>query len=475
MPRGALASLLAVLAMTGTVSRTSAQSASRVPASAQRHALPAIVISNYPAVSRGSIARALDAVKSRPNDADAVGRLAMTLHAWEQFETAAAVYARARALAPRFEWFYLGGLIEARLAHHRQAAQLLKEALARSPDVLPARLAFADALFEAGDSAPARTVYAALATGATEPHARYGLGRCAAASGDDAGALEELNAAVRLFPEFGAAWYARGMALRRLGRTDEARDSLAKAQQFGTRWPAVDDQLMANVRALRDDAAAHSDRAFAFQARGETGRAIDEYEAAVVADSKAARARVNLIALYCGQQQWSNAERHFQALVDLGDRVAEAHYNFAICLAAQGETTRAAGEFRTALEINPQYSQAWLAQGQLAEKDGRLDEAEASYRKAAEQAPDDLATQFNLARMLLARRESQQAISVLQRIATRDDPNRARVLFALATAHVQAGDIASGRRYAVEARDLARARGQADLADAIERDLARLP
>ena len=48
-------------------------------------------------------------------------------------------------------------------------------------------------------------------------------------------------------------------------------------------------------------------------------------------------------------------------------------------------------------------------------------------------------------------------------------------LFALATAHVQAGDVAASRRYAIEARDLARSRGQADLATAIERDLARLP
>ena len=446
-----------------------------MPAAAQQPLLPAIDLSSYPPVSRTSIGRALDAVKARPNDADTVGRLAMTLHAWEQFETAAAVYARARTLAPRFDWFYLGGLVESRLAHHRQAAQLLEEALRRSPDVLPARLALADALFEAGEVDKARTVYAALTSGATEPHARYGLGRCAAASGDDSRALDELNAAVRLFPEFGAAWYTRGMTLRRLGRIDEARDSLGKAQQYGTRWPAVDDQVMAHVRALRDDAAAHSERAFAFQARGDTARAIEEYEAAVATDPKWARARVNLIALYCGQRQWTNAEKHFQALIDLGLRVAEGHYNYGVCLAAQGEASRAATEFRSALEINPQYAQAWLAQGQLAERDGRLDEAEASYRKAAEHAPDNPITQFNLARMLLARRDSQQAIAVLERIATRDDPNRARVLFALATAHVQAGDIAAGRRYAMEARDLARARGQSDLAAAIERDLAKLP
>jgi tetratricopeptide (TPR) repeat protein len=445
----------------------------QAPSEAQT--LPQINLESYPAVSRAPIEHALKAAKARPEDADAVGQLGMTLHAWEQFETAAAVYARARTLSPRFDWFYLGGLIETRLAHHREAAHLLEEAIARSPESLPARLAFADALFEAGDIAKAHTAYAALTTGASEPHARYGLGRCAAASGDDNAAIIELNGAVRLFPAFGAAWYARGMALRRLGRIEEARDSLAKAQQYGTRWPAVDDQLMARVRALRDDAAARSDRAFALQARGETARAIEEYEGAVASDPKWARARVNLIAIYCRDRQWAKAEEHFKAMSDLGLRVAEGYYNFAVCLAAQGETARAASEFHTAVEINPQYPQAWMALGQLVERDGRLDEAEASYRKAAEQAPDDPTAQFNLARMLLARHESQQAIAVLERIASRDDPNRARVLFALATAHVQAGDLAAARRFAVEARDVARSSGQVDLAAAIERDLAKLP
>ena len=57
----------------------------------------------------------------------------------------------------------------------------------------------------------------------------------------------------------------------------------------------------------------------------------------------------------------------------------------------------------------------------------------------------------------------------------RDDPDQARFLFALGTAHVLAGDLAAGRKYATEARDLARSRGQTDLAAAIERDLAKLP
>ena len=187
-------------------------------------AAPAINLDNYPAVSRAPIARALDAAKAHPDDADRVGELGMMLQAWEQFETAAAVYARARALAPRFEWFYLGGLVETRLAHHREAAQLLAEAVRISPSSLPARLALADALFESGDVDGARRQYEALTSGASEPHARYGLGRSSRPRATTNAALGELDAAVRLFPEFGAAWYARGMVLRRLGRIDDARD-----------------------------------------------------------------------------------------------------------------------------------------------------------------------------------------------------------------------------------------------------------
>ena len=81
-------------------------------------------------VAREPIARALADAQARPQDASAAGRLGMLLHAWEQWEAAAAVYARARGLERRFDWFYLAGVVEARLAHHADAAALFKEAVA---------------------------------------------------------------------------------------------------------------------------------------------------------------------------------------------------------------------------------------------------------------------------------------------------------------------------------------------------------
>jgi superkiller protein 3 len=437
--------------------------------------LPQLALDTFPDVSRRAIAPAYDAARAHPDAAAAVGRLAMTLHAWEQFDSSAAAYARARALERRFDWFYLGGLVETRLGHHDAAARLLTDAVGLAPDSVAARLALADALIDAGDTDAAAREYTKLTNGPAAPHAQYGLGRVREAHGDHSGAIAHLQTAVGLYPEFGAAWYTLGMAQRNAGRTDEARRSLARAQQYGARWPAVDDPLMARVRALRDDGPAHAERGLVLEKQGDIAGAILEYEHAVAAKPDLGSAHANLIALYARQQNWAKAEEHYQAALASGTALAEAHYNFGACLAMQRKKDAAADAFRKALALNPQYAAAWSGLGHLAEMDGRISDAETAYRKAAEQSPADPMVRFNIARLLIARQQYRDAIAELEPATTLDHPDRALFLFGLSTAHVLAGDIAAGREYAVQARDLARSRGQNELAAAIERDLAKLP
>jgi tetratricopeptide (TPR) repeat protein len=436
--------------------------------------LPSIAVESYPPVSRQPIAAALAEAQAHPNDAARLGHLAMVLHAWEQYETASALYARARGLERRYDWFYLGGLAETRLAHHAVAVRLLGEAVRLAPDAVPARLALADALFESGNVADAKREYASLTTGPGAPHAHYGLGRSLAAQGDQQAALREIEAAVRLFPDFGAAWYAEGMVLRGLGQTDEARKALERSKQLGPAWPAVEDPILARMRGLREDAGPRVKRGLSLQKQGDVAGAIVEYEAAVIADPRLVSAHVNLIALYGRQGNWEKAESHYRALAPIGPVPAEAHYNFGICLAAQGKSTEAADLFRTALAVNPGHAGAHSSLGQLAELEGRVDEAEASYRRAAAASPNDPQIRFNVGRMLIARGKFIDAIAELDPMKSIDHPESARFLFALATAHVLAGHRDEGQRYAIQARDLAVERGQSELANAIERDLAKL-
>ena len=227
---------------------------------------------------------------------------------------------------------------------------------------------------------------------------------------------------------------------------------------------------------MREDATASAQRALQLERQGDVAGAIREFEAATAADPGQIAAHVNLIALYGRQQDWARAGAHYDAVIAAGGTVpAEAHYNFGVCLAAQRQLDRAEALFRKATEVNPQYANAWSGLGQLAEGRGRIEEAEADYRRAVEHAPGDNAAHFNIARMLLARKAWTEAIAELTPLAERDLPERPRYLFGLATAYVLSGDVATGRRLSVQARDLAREKGQTALATAIEGELARLP
>jgi tetratricopeptide (TPR) repeat protein len=253
------------------------------PASAQ--SVPDLRLDAYPPVSREPIGRAWADVRAHPDDPARLGRLGMVLQAWEQWTAAADAYARARTLERRYEWNYLGGVVAARVAHHAEAAVLFREAVALSPSSTPARLKLADALLESGALDAAQREYAsALADPLAGPHAHYGLGRILAVRGQHAAATAQFDEAVRLYPEFGAAWYARGLAQRNLARLDEARESLSRAQQYGTRWPGVDDPFLAQVNVLRTDPDARVERGVQLERRGDLQGAIREHEAARAED-----------------------------------------------------------------------------------------------------------------------------------------------------------------------------------------------
>ena len=399
----------------------------------------------------------------------------MVLHAWEQYETAAGVYARARALERRYDWFYLGGLVgNAPGPSRRRRDDCWRTPCDCRRGPHPRGWRWPTRCSSRATWLARHARYSSLTTGPGAPHAHYGLGRSLAAKGEKEAALREIEAAVQLFPEFGAAWYAEAMVLRGLGRSAEARKALERAQQFGAAWPSVDDPAVARMRALRDDAGPHMKRGLSLQKQGDVAGAIAEYEAAIAADPQLASAHVNLIALYGRQQDWERAESHYRALERIGPVPAEAHYNFGLCLAAQRKSAEAADMFRMALAVNPEHAGALSSLGQLAELEGRVDEAEASYRSAAAAAPNDPLIRFNIGRMLIARGQFTDAIAQLDPLKSVEHPDRPRFLFGLATAYVLAGHREEGQRYAIQARDLARERGQREFADSIDRDLAKL-
>jgi protein O-GlcNAc transferase len=438
--------------------------------------LPRVAVEAFPPSAREAVARVQREAVANPDDVGRVGAFAKTLHAWELWDAAHQVYERVQLLDPTtFEWHYLDAVVLQRLARHAEAATHFRSALASSPSYLAARVKLAEALLESGALDESKTIYAALVKEpAAEPVAELGLGRIDAAQGRHAAAVTHLERAVSLFPEFGGAYYPLAQSFRALGRRDDAQRAVARHQQFGPRWPAVDDEILDRVTALKDDPRALVQRGMKLADRGDLAGAIAAHEAALRAEPSLADAHSNLISLYGRANDWAKAEEHYRAVVALGVNLADAHYDYGVLLGLQQKWDRAADAYRQALALNPLHAQALNNLGQVLERERRLEQAIDAYQRAVDSQPGFRLARFNLGRMLIAVGRPADAASELQKLVEPRDAETARYLFALSVALVRVGQKDEGVKWATEARRLAVEFGQHDLAAAIDRDLARL-
>ncbi len=439
--------------------------------------LPILPLDTYPASMRETVAPVYREARARPADAAAVGSLARLLHAWEQWDAAHEAYARAASLAPaEFDWRYLDACVLERLARPADAAARLREAITIRPDYLPARVKLADALLNAGKTEDSRTMFTALLREPqAKPEALFGLGRIAAAEGKHDQAIEKIQQAISLFPEWGAAHYALALSLRALGRRDEAQLALQRHAQYGAQWPAVEDPLLAGVSALRSDPGARLRRGQKLADTGDVSDAIAEYEAALAADPSLAIAHANLIQLYGRSENWTKAEEHYRAAVTLGSDLAELHYDYGVLLSLQQKWDQAAESYRRAIAVNPRYGAAHNNLGQVLERLRQSpDTALAEYRQALDSQPTFRLARFNAGRMLIALGRPEEAVVELQKLTEPRDAEAPRYLFALSTAHLRSGRKDEAVRWATDARQLALQYGDTALAAAIERDLATI-
>ena len=438
--------------------------------------LPTLVFDSFPQATREVLTRSYKEAAVRPNDGDAVGALARTLQAWEQWDSAHQAYARAQALAPRsFAWHYLDGIVLQRLARYAEAASQFQQALTITPDDLPARIKLAEGLLDAGSLDQSAQLFdALLRTPESAAAAELGLGRIAAARGHHEDAVAHLQRAVLLFPEWGAAHYALALSYRALGRREEAQRALALHAQFGPRWPALADPVLATVTSLRDDANTNLQRGVKLADAGDLPGAIAANEAALALDPSIAQAHSNLIGLYGRTRDWQKAEAHYRAVVALGSNLADAHYDYGVLLGLQERWEDAADAYRKAIAVNPRHAGAHNNLGQVLERQQKVDAAAAEYRQSVDAQPTFRLARFNLGRMLIALSRPADAIVELEKLTEPRDADAPRYLFALATAHVRAGHREEGIKWATDAKQLAAAHGQAELAAAIERELARL-
>ena len=447
-----------------------------LPAAGQRLPLPPLTLERLPVGVREDFEAAYADARARPGEADAVGRLGMMLHAYEQYVAAGICYRRARDLEPdEASWAYLSGLVQAAAGSHAAAVRAFGRALEIEPRDLPTRLHLADTLVALADFEAARRQYDALAREFPElALVHFGLGRIASATGQPDRAVEHYRTAVERAPAFGAAHYALALAYRAAGRADRATPHLEAYGRFGPSRPPIADPRLDEIRTMRSTARDLIERGAKLGAAGRLDESIAAHVEALDRDPGAVQAHVNLIVLYGRTGRVDQAEAHYRAALASEPTPADAHYNYGVLLAAGRRYAEAAAAFGRALDVNPFHAPAHNNLGTLLAGRGDLEQAIEHYRQALANDPLHRGARFNLGRALVALGRPRDAIEQIEKILQPEGPETPRYLQALANAYHAAGDLAAARGSLERARAAAAASGQQQLAAAIDAQLERL-
>lgn len=439
-------------------------------------AAPALVLEGLPSAVRLSLEAVYAEARAHPRDGAAAARLAMMLHAYEQYALAGEYYRRALQVEPdTAAWTYLAGLVDAELGRTGAAVGRLRRTVALDGTYLPARLRLADVLLNAGNLQESRLEFESILRDYPElAVARYGLGRVLTALGDRPAAIAEFERAVASATQFGPAAYALALAYRDAGMMERAAAQLDVYRRSGKSRPAVPDPWLDEVRSLAGTARTLIAQGARAAREGRLDEAIALHLKALEADPNEAQAHVNLISLYGRTGRVEDAERHYQAALRLESSVAEAHYNYGVLRAEGRRYAEAADAFRRALEADPFHARAHNNLGALLAREGRREEAVEQYRQALASDPQHHAARFALARLLLAAGKPHEAVAQFERLPLAGNPDAPRYKYALATAWLSAGNPQKAIALAEEAQREAQALNQSGLAATIEQELHRL-
>ena len=419
----------------------------------------------------------LSEAQQNPTQALPTGRLGMTLHAYKQYESAAACYERAQAIAPdEFRWAYLLGAARFLLGQDKAAVQPLRQAIELDPNYLPARIKLAQVLSSLADYPASENEYrAALAQDPSSALAHYGLGRLVAARDGAAAAIDHYQKACDLSPTFGAAHYALAQAYRAAGDNEKADAHLATFEQNKNTDQPLEDPLLHEVASLaRNPANDHYQQGLSLADAGDIEAAVKEFEQAVEADPNLIQARVNLVSLYGGLGQTQDVKRHYEAAAESHPDRADLHYNYGVFRAEQSRYAEAEKAFRRATQADPFFAEAQSNLGQMLEAQRRIEDAEKHYRLALRNKPTFRMAHFHLGRVLLLQGKNDEGLAHFLKTLSPEDEETPKYMLDVAVAYARTGDSASARRYAERARERAGKLGQPELVSMSNEMLAKL-
>ena len=214
-------------------------------------------------------------------------------------------------------------------------------------------------------------------------------------------AVEHVEKALVLKPDYAEAYNNLGLVRASQGRVDEALAQYRKTLELQPSY-----------------AEAHNNLGLLLARRGQFDEAIAHYRRALEIDPGLSGAHYNLAEALTARGQTGEASDHLRTALALKPDYAEAHNSLGVILAERGNVDDAREQFLKAIELKPHYAEARSNLGIVLARSGHLDAAIAQFRKALQDDPASTEIRANLSAALASRARGHDA--------DRGEPRQAR-------------------------------------------------
>jgi superkiller protein 3 len=335
-------------------------------------------------------------------------------------------FAAAEALAPDdAEWPYLRAHALRRQSRGEDARAAFSRAVELEPENVPSLVwrGEMEALLDQAEAAEA-TVGQALALDPDNAMALFRAGQLAAESEDYARAAELLGRVLEVQPDADRVRHPYALALRELGRLDEAQAQLAQA---GERKPGQPDQRLARVDAAATGVEVLVTRGGQAFERGDLREALELFDRAVRLAPDHAGAHVNFGAALISAGRPAVARRHLERAVELEPDNAMARFSLGTFFGSYEEDGPAIEHLSHAIAIDPELDAARFNLANALRRQGRCRDAVPHYARLLEKNPSNRAARFGHADCYVATNQWAEALAALQ-AAEQAAPDDARLL-----------------------------------------------
>ncbi len=402
--------------------------------------------------------REIENARANPLDARAHGTLGLVYEANGLWGEAERSFEEAASLDPSQPlWPFHRALALRQRGELDAALALVREVVRRAPESAAFQHRLADMLLESGDPQAALEHFRRAAEIAPERAEGWaGMGAAHLARGEFAEARSVLERSLGRDPEYKHAHYLLGLALRGLGRNEEAKVELARGLD-GKARPIFDELEGEKLRyaaatssrlerALLLSESGHPERALRILQRlaeaepenvivlnnlaathmrlGDLERSLELLRRASELDGGRPLTWINMSLCLVDMGLARRALEHADHAIELAPEYAAAHAARARALAALGEPEEAHASAARALEFAPKDPEILRSVAASARTLGRNDEARLYYATLVEVRPDDLLTWLELFELAVAAGDKEAALEAAQaarRLAPEDE------------------------------------------------------